>query len=71
MRLHTSLVAVLTSMLFASPHSAVAAGNWEPLPESAPAPADNPTTAPRVELGKMLYFDPSIFDRYDFVLLVS
>ncbi len=34
------------------------AGNWQPLPEKAPAPADNPTTAAKVELGKMLYFDP-------------
>ena len=33
---------------------------WEALPEKAPAPADNPTTGPRVELGKMLYFDPRI-----------
>jgi cytochrome c peroxidase len=27
------------------------------LPDVAPAPADNPTTAAKVELGKMLYFD--------------
>ncbi len=26
----------------------------------APAPADNPTTAAKVELGKMLYFDPRL-----------
>ena len=32
--------------------------NWEALPESAPAPADNPTTAAKVELGKMLFMDP-------------
>lgn len=31
---------------------------WRSLPDTAPAPADNPTTASRVELGKMLYFDP-------------
>lgn len=31
---------------------------WEALPETVPAPADNPTTAEKVELGKMLYFDP-------------
>ena len=35
-----------------------AAGAWEALPNQAPAPADNPTTAERVELGKMLFFDP-------------
>jgi len=60
MRLRANLLVVLAAMLFASPHSADAAGSWEPLPESAPAPADNPTTAPRVELGKMLYFDPRL-----------
>lgn len=31
---------------------------WEALPEQAPAPKDNPTTEKKVELGKMLYFDP-------------
>ena len=35
-----------------------AAAKWEALPESAPSPADNPTTAEKVELGKMLFFDP-------------
>ncbi len=34
------------------------ATQWEALPEVAPAPADNPTTRAKVELGKMLYFDP-------------
>jgi cytochrome c peroxidase len=34
------------------------AQDWQPLPTTAPAPADNPTTPARVELGKMLYFDP-------------
>jgi cytochrome c peroxidase len=33
------------------------AGQWQALPETAPAPADNPTTMAKVELGKMLYFD--------------
>lgn len=31
---------------------------WQPLPAVAPAPADNPTTPAKVELGKMLFFDP-------------
>jgi cytochrome c peroxidase len=31
---------------------------WEALPDKAPEPATNPTTAAKVELGKMLYFDP-------------
>lgn len=30
---------------------------WQALPEVAPAPADNPTTEAKVELGKMLFFD--------------
>lgn len=33
---------------------------WQALPEVAPAPADNPTTKEKVELGKMLYFDPRL-----------
>ena len=32
----------------------------EALPTEAPAPADNPTTAEKVELGKMLYHDPRL-----------
>lgn len=30
---------------------------WQALPEVAPAPKDNPTTAEKVTLGKMLFFD--------------
>lgn len=33
---------------------------WETLPTEAPAPADNATTAEKVELGKMLYHDPRL-----------
>jgi len=33
---------------------------WQALPEVAPAPTDNPTTAAKVELGKMLFFDPRL-----------
>ena len=36
----------------------VSANTWQALPTTAPAPADNPTTAAKVELGKMLYMDP-------------
>lgn len=32
--------------------------DWQALPDKAPEPADNPTTAEKVELGRMLYFDP-------------
>ena len=31
------------------------ASAWEALPTVVPAPADNPTTEEKVELGKMLY----------------
>lgn len=34
------------------------ANAWESMPEIVPAPADNPTTAEKVKLGKMLFFDP-------------
>jgi len=33
---------------------------WETLPTEAPAPANNPTTPEKVELGKMLYHDPRL-----------
>jgi len=33
---------------------------WEALPEKAPAPADNPTTAAKVDLGRKLFFDPRL-----------
>ena len=47
---------ILSSGLFFS--NAVLANQWQALPETAPAPANNPTTAAKVELGKVLYFDP-------------
>ena len=37
-----------------------AQAQWQALPDVAPAPADNPTTSAKVELGKMLYFDPRL-----------
>lgn len=41
--------------------SAVAAAyDWQPLPERAPDPAENATTAAKAELGKKLYFDPRL-----------
>ena len=36
----------------------VHAADWQPLPETAPAPTDNPTTDAKVELGRMLFMDP-------------
>ncbi len=46
---------VLVASLFAAQASAT---DWQALPETAPTPADNPTTEAKVELGKMLYMDP-------------
>lgn len=40
--------------------SANATANWQALPDTAPAPADNPTTSEKVKLGKALFFDPRI-----------
>jgi cytochrome c peroxidase len=36
------------------------AQQWQALPESASSPPDNPTTTEKVELGKMLFFDPRL-----------
>ena len=36
----------------------VHAVEWQALPDRAPAPADNPTTAAKAELGQMLFMDP-------------
>ena len=49
---------VLVASLFAAQAGAT---DWQALPETAPAPADNPTTEAKVELGKMLYMDPRFF----------
>jgi cytochrome c peroxidase len=51
------LAAALMSLGAAASQAQV---QWEALPSVAPAPADNPTTAAKVELGKMLYFDPRL-----------
>jgi cytochrome c peroxidase len=40
----------------------MSAGTWamKPLPQKVPAPADNAITPAKIELGKMLYFDPRL-----------
>lgn len=49
----------LNIIIFASLLSMQAqAADWQALPKTAPTPADNPTTADKVELGKMLFMDP-------------
>ncbi|MGB7740924.1 MAG: cytochrome c peroxidase [Steroidobacteraceae bacterium] len=60
MRLVAITAIVLASTPFAVTPAAAASGPWQALPDVAPAPADNPTTADKVELGKMLYFDPRL-----------
>jgi cytochrome c peroxidase len=51
----TALAACIALISFSS-----GAFAWEALPLVAPAPADNPTTPIKVELGKMLFFDPRL-----------
>ncbi len=46
---------LLTLLVAGAAQSAFA---WDALPKTAPAPADNPPSAAKIELGKMLYFDP-------------
>ena len=48
---------VLVTALFLAGAQAASA-EWLALPDVAPAPADNPTTPEKVELGRALYFDP-------------
>lgn len=49
------IYAVLVTSLFITQANAL---EWQALPDVAPAPADNPTTEAKVELGKMLFMDP-------------
>jgi len=55
MRYRLSVSALLMTLA-----AGAASAQWQPLPDTAPAPADNPTTAAKVELGQMLYFDPRL-----------
>jgi cytochrome c peroxidase len=58
MKMRNFKVVIICSMLCFG--STVVAQQWEALPETAPSPADNPTTAEKVELGKILFFDPRL-----------
>lgn len=51
---------LVSAVALAGMATVASAANWEPLPTKAPAPADNPTTAPKVELGRILYHDPRL-----------
>lgn len=52
-------VAVAVLAIFASVH-AQRTPSIAPLPSSPPEPEDNPTTREKIELGKLLYFDPRL-----------
>ena len=54
MKLQTALFSLVAALAT----NAALAYDWQALPEQAPAPADNPTTPEKIELGRMLYFDP-------------
>lgn len=54
------LKVVLAAACFAATAALADDAFWQALPEVAPAPADNPTTHEKVELGRMLYFDPRL-----------
>ena len=56
---HRVFAAAMAAGLLLGAGSA-AAYNWQPLPDKAPAPEDNPTTRAKVELGKKLFFDPRL-----------
>lgn len=47
----------LVLMFVSTPTFAV---EWQALPTEPPTPANNPTTPAKVELGKMLFFDPRL-----------
>ena len=57
MRSRTLALSLVLTLAAAAAHGQ---GQWQALPDTAPAPADNPTTAAKVELGKLLYFDPRL-----------
>ena len=52
------LKATLLCLVTALATNTAFAYDWQALPGKAPEPADNPTTPEKVELGRMLYFDP-------------
>lgn len=58
----SSVSSVALAMLFSAAATTALAGTapWPPLPDTAPSPADNPTTPAKIELGKKLFFDPRV-----------
>jgi cytochrome c peroxidase len=56
MKKFTLLMPLYTSLI----STVVAATDWQALPTKAPEPATNPSTPSKIELGKMLFFDPRL-----------
>ncbi len=56
--INTLLLSSALSLALPFALSSAQAADWKALPETAPAPANNPMTAEKVELGKMLFMDP-------------
>ena len=54
----TRCIPLMVGMLALAGSAIAADGQWQALPETAPAPSDNPTTEAKVTLGKMMFFDP-------------
>ena len=52
----TCLIAGILSLV----SSPIYATQWQALPETPPIPADNPQSAAKIELGKILFFDPRL-----------
>ncbi len=58
MRLVSALVSISAVALCWTTAARAVGPAWQALPAHAPDPVDNPTTEAKVELGKMLFFDP-------------
>lgn len=52
--------ALILSVFVNVANAAAAFTDWQALPAKAPEPAANPSTPAKVELGKMLFFDPRL-----------
>lgn len=56
----TASCSLILSSLMLSLSPLVWSADWQSLPSRAPESADNPSTPAKVELGKMLFFDPRL-----------
>jgi cytochrome c peroxidase len=52
------IVGIVAAILALPAFAADPGTQWQSLPLQAPEPKDNPASPAKVELGKMLYFDP-------------